>query len=864
MPVSDGEPDVPIPPPEAFRAPGQPEDVWPSFSFQSLIVASEYVAALSEFLAWNYPKGTHHLHRHRLVAVHAARDFIAAADGAPPPAPPPVPGPSASEDARWAYTTYRVWAAFTFCYFRGARLLTANQGAADASSQAAVRASRWLRRLVGNYGWRREGEVQDAANAWTQSMRRRLQELVPELAGRTARDWAGAGEGLEATQRRTVEARKGKSAEAYHPAYPYLFTHGFSDNRFKFTALDNLENSRAKYRFVRGSCGVPAWYSQGDNSALGLLLLSDVIQSFNHAMSELDVSARGEVVRPFFDNVVLSNDTQLPPHRDYRYPAFLAACCLGWELALERAAAWADRAAAFAGAAGGGDGPGVVLLPQEARALVDAELAAGVLGQLLAAPAAQPLPQTLLQVPPQAQPLAQAQAQAQPVAPVHQAPPPQPQPQPQPVVGLPPLQPLPVYQLHPHPQPQPQPNQHHPHHHQHHHHNHHNHYPPQPAQQPQPHRAPAAGPAGDHAGPSGSQPPAVPVKHEHEPQGGAGAGPGQASPGPQADTVALGMRTLSIESGGGLLPAASLFNGTATEDLAMLAREALGPSEILGDSGGHSLGLGLGLGPARDAAGTGPSAAAGGAAAGAAPPPAPPTPPPAALTELAERLREAAAAAGRLAAAHPGVYEGLSLHLRAVSGARDAVDAALAAHGPGGGAGPSHQPAPAAALANGGGAEGHNPGPLGTRTSQGAGPLTAVVRNPQAAGQPVGTPFGPGLMPALPPMPPIPVAGFKREREPGSEVGPLGPAGPMSIDGDSMGSLLGAGESLDGQRAGGDEEGADQGGSPGGASSMNSSDLPPSGYGSLMSLDELDMHMSKPVREGGPEGAAGPGAPAAP
>ncbi|EFJ52517.1 hypothetical protein VOLCADRAFT_115993 [Volvox carteri f. nagariensis] len=310
-----------------------------------LLVASEYIAALQEFMTWSFPDTWAALKAQ--VAEHA-RQFIRFP--ATVPQPHPLHDPSA----------FRIWAAFTHCYFHGLR------GASDSSSSSSSttanisnaeerrEATRWLHRLVGERSWQLEGPVYCAAARWVQGTLDRLEPLFPGVKTTSAGDWATGGQrdGLRPLAMRGEKNTQGR----YVPVYPFHMSGTWNGNRLKFT----LRSQQAP-RSVTGCCGVPGNFGQTNNCALGFLVLADVCMAFTAAMEKAAkpgycLNGREELQKTIiqdFYNSVLSSDTGniKPDYLSYGFPSYLAACALGWKLALEQVPLWGNAAAESAAAA---------------------------------------------------------------------------------------------------------------------------------------------------------------------------------------------------------------------------------------------------------------------------------------------------------------------------------------------------------------------------------------------------------------------------------------------------------------------------------------------------------------------------------
>ncbi|GIL45809.1 hypothetical protein Vafri_2961 [Volvox africanus] len=268
-----------IPPPHDIVT--DDTDVWPLWCFQMLLVASEYVAALHEFMTWSFPDEW--APRKAQVAGYA-RQLIR--NSSPVPQPPLwKQQQQQQQDEDEDGSAYCVWAAFTHCYFHGLRKpADGNRASTPPSPGEHSEASRWLHRLVGDRGWQEEGPVHSAAARWVGATLLRLQPLFPDVAAMSAGEWAARSEQQRgvAAALRSVATRGDKNVQGrYVPVYPYRMTGTWSENRFKLTL-----KGQAGPRSVKGSCGVPPNFGQTSNCALGYLVLADVTEAFTAAFEE--------------------------------------------------------------------------------------------------------------------------------------------------------------------------------------------------------------------------------------------------------------------------------------------------------------------------------------------------------------------------------------------------------------------------------------------------------------------------------------------------------------------------------------------------------------------------------------------------
>ncbi|KAG2432926.1 hypothetical protein HXX76_008656 [Chlamydomonas incerta] len=398
---------------------GGSQGCWPTTAFQSLLVASEYCAAVQELLAWAFPSPAWDDYK-PMVAQFAA-EFITTA--APVPVTAATPPTGAQLDPVLLHCSHSLWSNFTYLYFHGTRDLNL-EGLGNETRQAA----QWLKRLVGERGWAPDGLVFSAARTWTDASKTRLAPLFPTVTGFTTpapgplTATGGTPAEVEAVHRRTwagcperemVErVEKGGGDGPYYPVYPYRITSGYSANRIKFT-MQRVSAPRS----IKGSCGVPVDYGQSHNCALGYLLLADVMQAFNQASKQWGNSDGADDVTTidhFINNVLLSDAKPLQNlHGITRYGTFLAGCALGWVPALEQVRGWVNAAAAALPDVAAGNAPPQLVLPANLTpALLQAM--ATVVQQMPAAP--QPQPPAPEQLQPQDPPPPQLQL-PQPAAP---------------------------------------------------------------------------------------------------------------------------------------------------------------------------------------------------------------------------------------------------------------------------------------------------------------------------------------------------------------------------------------------------------------------------------------------------------------
>ncbi|KAG2484414.1 hypothetical protein HYH03_016828 [Edaphochlamys debaryana] len=343
---------------EAGAAPAQAAGAaaaWPAWALQGLIVASEYCAALTEYVVWCFGAPTPATQPFFDAIATAAQGFVTLGTA-------PAPGPAADELSRTGHT---VWAAFTHCYWLGVPGGRAADATPDSANPQALSrrdaARAWLRRLVGPVcelarglqaasigGWREGGPALRAARDWAAATRERLQ--LP--AGLTAAaHWAAQAQALQpAVQPRERETNP-QNIGVFVPVYPRSLTNGYSRNRFKMDGKTNID--------VKGKCGVPDTFSSTHNCAIALLVLSDLLRAAKQAVESLKVPEDKAAAKLRLESAITSPPPPpqgqphppLDPNLDFLRP-HLTACVLGWEVALGFASARVAAARACAASAG--------------------------------------------------------------------------------------------------------------------------------------------------------------------------------------------------------------------------------------------------------------------------------------------------------------------------------------------------------------------------------------------------------------------------------------------------------------------------------------------------------------------------------
>ncbi|KAG2432924.1 hypothetical protein HXX76_008654 [Chlamydomonas incerta] len=395
---------------------GGSQGCWPTTAFQSLLVASEYCAAVQELLAWAFPSPAWDDYK-PMVAQFAA-EFITTA--APVPVTAATPPTGAQLDPVLLHCSHSLWSNFTYLYFHGTRDLNL-EGLGNETRQAA----QWLKRLVGERGWAPDGLVFSAARAWIELTRGRLALVctsIPGLSTPLADTGGGTPVEVEALHRRTwagCPVRKVKDTDSNEQPYKAMFPRNITNgtvkdkaNRIRST-LSGVEAPR-KYELIR--CGLPAGFTPTKNCTLGFLVLSDFLNAFEESYAAgwanivkgSDEEKKTDVestIKGFHENVYSGDNTTplLSVHGIHRYAHVLAGCCLGWAAALGQVRGWVNAAAAALPDVAADNAPPQLVLPATlAPELLQAM--AAVVQQMPAAPPP-PAPQQLQpQEPPPPQP----------------------------------------------------------------------------------------------------------------------------------------------------------------------------------------------------------------------------------------------------------------------------------------------------------------------------------------------------------------------------------------------------------------------------------------------------------------------------
>ncbi|KAG2429049.1 hypothetical protein HXX76_011290 [Chlamydomonas incerta] len=342
------------------------EDYWAPVDWQLLLLVSEYMSALLEFLDWFWPElGWEH---HKQAIVLSKRLLQ-------PRSPNTFPSLPIDPQLNAA------WRAFTYCFWHGTRHLAAVTPVGVATATY-VAARDWLNKLVGERGFEDEGPITSSLLSWTESMRPRLQEAFPN----TTIDWsqwpAATWPDAECACR-SVEKRgavKRQTEEEYAVRWPLRVTQG----RPKF----NHAKVEARDGFV---VAIP---SMKNPPVLSFLAVSDVMTSFKQAAARWPSTTadspsqalQQEMAQSFVQNVLRATRGPLAPgiaHEPYKYLGYVACCVQGWETALPHIMSVVRETGAW--------GPQSLTLPG-----APLQSSAG-LTQMLNAAAAAPLPHAFLQ-----------------------------------------------------------------------------------------------------------------------------------------------------------------------------------------------------------------------------------------------------------------------------------------------------------------------------------------------------------------------------------------------------------------------------------------------------------------------------------
>eukprot|EP00198_Chlamydomonas_reinhardtii_P002113 XP_001691449.1 predicted protein [Chlamydomonas reinhardtii] len=293
------------------------EDYWAPVDWQLLLLVSEYMSALLEFLDWFWPEmGWEH---HKQAIVLSKRLLQPRS---------PNTFPSLPIDPQ----LHAAWRAFTYCFWHGTRHLAAVTpvGVATATYTAA---RDWLNKLVGERGFEEEGPITSSLLSWTESMGPRLQEAFPntsiDWAQWPAVTWPDAECGCRAVEKRGAVKRQ--TEEEYAVRWPLRVTQG----RPKF----NHAKVEARDGFV---VAIP---SMKNPPVLSFLAVSDVMTSFKQAAARWPSTTadspsqalQQEMAQSFVQNVLRATRGPLAPgivHEPYKYLGYVACCVQGWETAL--------------------------------------------------------------------------------------------------------------------------------------------------------------------------------------------------------------------------------------------------------------------------------------------------------------------------------------------------------------------------------------------------------------------------------------------------------------------------------------------------------------------------------------------------
>ncbi|GIL75365.1 hypothetical protein Vretifemale_5166, partial [Volvox reticuliferus] len=267
------------------------EDYWAPIDWQLLLVVSEYMSALMEFLDWFWPDLSWEHHKQAIVLSKRLLQ---------------PRSPNLYLELHIDPQLRAAWQSFTYCFWHGTRHLPAAPPSGEPS--AAYNAAReWLTKLVGERGFEAEGHIVSSLQSWIQAMQPRLQEAFPNV------DWSRwpdiAWPDVDCVCR-TVEKRgaiKRQQEEDYAVRWPLRVTQGRPKfNHLKVEARDGF------------SVGIPPVKNP---PALGFLAVSDVMCAFKQATQHWPSTqtaspsylAQQDVVQSFVQNVLRETRGPLSP-----------------------------------------------------------------------------------------------------------------------------------------------------------------------------------------------------------------------------------------------------------------------------------------------------------------------------------------------------------------------------------------------------------------------------------------------------------------------------------------------------------------------------------------------------------------------
>ncbi|GFR52081.1 hypothetical protein Agub_g14541, partial [Astrephomene gubernaculifera] len=319
------------------------EDFWAPNDWQLLLVVSEYMSALLEFLDWFWPDlGWEH---HKQAIVLSKRLLQ-------PKSPHTYASVPIDPQLRAA------WQSFTYAFWHGTRHLPTTPPPGEPTAEYTA-AREWLTKLVGERGFEPDGHIMTALQNWIQAMQPRLQEAFPSV------DWSRWPAVVWPDPDcacRTVEKRgaiKRQQEEDYAVRWPLRVTQGRPKfNHLKVEARDGF------------NVAIPPVKNP---PALGFLAVSDVMCAFKQATqkwgptqpSSASYAAQQEVVQSFVQNVLREDRGPLAPgiaHEQFKYLGYVACSMLGWQGAMLNMAGLLLESAAW--------GPQPLALPGGAAALL--------------------------------------------------------------------------------------------------------------------------------------------------------------------------------------------------------------------------------------------------------------------------------------------------------------------------------------------------------------------------------------------------------------------------------------------------------------------------------------------------------------